>query len=71
MRDAMTDDDWYSVPGIEAKMYNFFKVHIDKTNRLYLGEDWTFCQTWKDMGGEIWIDGSVILKHVGSYTYGI
>ena len=71
MRDAMTDDEWYSIPGIEAKMYDFFKLHIDKKNRLYLGEDWTFCQTWKDMGGKVWLDESIVLKHVGSYTFGI
>lgn len=71
MRDAMSDDEWYQIPGIEAKMYDFFKVHIDKTNRLYLGEDWTFCKIWKEMGGKIWLDESIILKHVGSYTYGV
>ena len=71
MRDAMSDDEWYSIPGIDAKMYDFFKVHIDKTNRLYLGEDWTFCKIWKEMGGQVWVDGSIVLKHVGSYTFGI
>ena len=71
LRDAMTDDDWYKYPDSETKMYDFFPVHIDKINRLYLGEDWTFCSKWKALGGQVWIDGTIRLRHIGSYTFGI
>lgn len=63
-------DDWYLEEKLQgARAHNFFKCHIDKTNRLYIGEDWTFCKDWKEMGGEVWIDFTVKLKHIGSYSY--
>jgi len=71
LRDSMSDDDWYKYPDSEIKMYDFFPVHIDKVNRLYLGEDWTFCSKWKALGGQIWIDGTIRLRHIGSYTFGL
>jgi len=33
--------------------------------RRYLSEDWYFCQRWMDMGGEVFGDTGVVLKHVG------
>lgn len=63
-------DEWYIEETLgNKKAYNFFKCHIDKEQRLYIGEDWTFCQEWKEMGGEVWVDFSVKLKHIGAYTY--
>lgn len=35
----------------------------------YLSEDWFFCQRWLDMGGEIFGDARVILKHIGVTTF--
>jgi len=34
-------------------------------HRRYLSEDWYFCQRWMDLGGEIFGDTKVILKHIG------
>ena len=34
-------------------------------SRRYLSEDWFFCQRWMDMGGEVFGDTGVVLKHVG------
>jgi hypothetical protein len=31
----------------------------------WLSEDWLFCQRWRDLGGEIFADCSIILGHVG------
>ena len=63
-------DDWYTEEKLGgAKAHNFFKCHIDKEQRLYIGEDWTFCQEWKAMGGQVWIDFTIKLKHIGSYSY--
>jgi hypothetical protein len=31
----------------------------------YLSEDWFFCQRWLDIGGEIFCDTHVILRHIG------
>lgn len=37
--------------------------------RRYLSEDWYFCQRWLGLGGEVWGDTRVILKHIGIATY--
>jgi hypothetical protein len=39
-----------------------------RENRYY-SEDWTFCENWRDMGGKIWVDKRVLLKHTGTYTF--
>jgi len=35
----------------------------------YMSEDWMFCERWKKMGGNIFIDVSISLNHTGSETY--
>jgi len=37
--------------------------------KRYLSEDWYFCQRWLNMGGKVWGDTRVILKHIGTATY--
>jgi hypothetical protein len=39
-----------------------------RENRYY-SEDWTFCENWRDMGGKIWVDKRVLLKHTGTYVF--
>ena len=40
---------------------------IKDTN--YLSEDYSFCQRVYDIGGEVWINTSHNLGHVGKYVY--
>ena len=43
-----------------------------KTNEgrpMYLGEDYSFCQRWREMGGKIWAVPEAKLSHVGECTY--
>jgi hypothetical protein len=35
----------------------------------YLSEDWYFCQRWLDLGGKVWGDTGIVLKHVGQAVY--
>jgi len=37
--------------------------------RKYLSEDWSFCNRWRDIGGKIYADTSIALKHIGKYDY--
>ena len=37
----------------------------EPTSRRYLSEDWYFCQRWMDLGGEVFGDTRVILRHIG------
>ena len=39
--------------------------------KKYLSEDWSFCQRWKDIGGKIYVDTSIALNHIGSYSYSL
>ena len=39
-----------------------------RENRYY-SEDWTFCENWRDIGGKIWVDKRVLLRHTGTYVF--
>jgi hypothetical protein len=39
-----------------------------RENRYY-SEDWTFCENWRDIGGQVWVDKRVLLKHTGTYVF--
>ncbi len=35
----------------------------------YLGEDYSFCKRFTDIGGKFWVDPSVQVEHVGKFIY--
>lgn len=41
----------------------------DKGNKRVLGEDYSFCQRWLDLGGTIQMDSIFPMAHVGSHTF--
>lgn len=45
-----------------------FECMIDKDG-TYLSEDFAFCQRWRDIGGEIWLDTQGRLTHTGAYEF--
>lgn len=34
-----------------------------------LGEDYAFCQRWRDLGGKVWLDPSIYMGHIGQKTF--
>jgi len=46
-----------------------FNCMIDSQTSTYLSEDYSFCKRWTDMGGEIWVDLTAKLDHVGMMTF--
>lgn len=57
--------------GLDPKLNPFMKTYFDtavRENRYY-SEDWTFCENWRDLGGKVWVDKRVLLRHVGTYTF--
>jgi len=55
-----------------------FLLHIEKGElkgsgerdlKKYLSEDWSFCERWRKIGGKIWSDSRIVLRHYGSYPY--
>ncbi len=57
--------------GLDPKYDQHLKTYFDtavRQNRYY-SEDWTFCENWRDIGGRIWVDKRVLLRHSGSYVF--
>jgi len=51
-----------------AAVDNILNGQCESESR-YLSEDWFFCQRWLDMGGEIFADCRVILRHIGTSIF--
>lgn len=50
--------------------YALFDTSIDPNdNNNYLSEDYTFCDRWRAMGGQIWADLSIRLNHIGYFRF--
>jgi len=57
--------------GLPVELNPFMKTYFDtavRENRYY-SEDWTFCENWRDLGGQVWVDKRVLLKHTGTYVF--
>ncbi len=46
-------------------LYALFDCFIDPDSGVYLSEDYAFCQRWRALGGDIWLDLKSKLTHVG------
>lgn len=58
-----------SEPVPEALAYALFDCMIDPDSRTYLSEDFAFCRRWRAIGGEVWLDPSLVLSHTGPSTF--
>lgn len=47
----------------------FFNCLIDGKDGRFLGEDFSFCRLWTQMGGEIWVDLNSRVKHEGQAVF--
>ena len=57
--------------GLPPELNPFMKTYFDtavRENRYY-SEDWTFCENWRDIGGKVWVDKRVLLRHTGTYVF--
>ena len=57
--------------GLDPKYDKHLKTYFDTAVRQgrYYSEDWTACENWRDLGGKIWVDKRVLLRHSGSYVF--
>ena len=59
---------WPSMPEVvRDQYYRFFAFDPDDPEEY--GEDLAFCRAWRALGGRVWIDPAIRLKHVGEYEY--
>ena len=57
--------------GLPVELNPHMKTYFDtavRENRYY-SEDWTFCENWRDLGGKVWVDKRVLLRHTGTYVF--
>lgn len=57
--------------GLDPMYDQHLKTYFDtavRQNRYY-SEDWTFCENHRDLGGKIYIDKRVLLRHTGTITF--
>ena len=57
--------------GLPAELDPHMKTYFDtavRENRYY-SEDWMFCENWRDIGGKVWVDKRVLLRHTGTYVF--
>jgi hypothetical protein len=53
----------------KPNMWNFFDCIHDPKTKTYLGEDFSFCKLWKDIGGKCYAYIADKIVHVGEHQY--
>lgn len=62
-----TDDVNFLTPDENKYAYALFDCSVE--NGTYCSEDWVFCNRWKNMGGNIYVDITISLTHTGIEDY--
>jgi hypothetical protein len=57
--------------GLPPELDPYMRTYFDTAVRdgRYYSEDWTFCENWRDLGGKVWVDTRVMLRHTGTYVF--
>jgi hypothetical protein len=50
-------------------LWNFFDTWFDQSTNRYYGEDFAFCQKWRDIGGKCYCYVDDFITHVGEYSF--
>lgn len=62
-----TDDTGFIKP--ENSIYTFALFDCGVIENSYYSEDWLFCHRWRSLGGNIYVDISIDLEHIGTETF--
>ena len=61
-------DDCGLDPSINEHLYAFFECGLFG-EKVFMSEDWLFCNRWRALGGRIFISKRFALTHVGTYAF--
>ena len=61
-------DDCGLDPSINEHLYAFFECGLFG-EKVFMSEDWLFCNRWRTLGGRIFISKRFALTHVGTYAF--
>jgi len=50
-------------------LWNFFDTTHDPVEKTYLGEDFSFCKLWRDIGGKCYAFIEDPISHIGEHQY--
>jgi len=53
----------------KPNMWNFFDTLHDPVEKTFLGEDFAFCQLWRQLGGKCYAYVNDAIVHVGEHQY--
>lgn len=53
----------------KPNMWNFFDTLHDPKEKTFLGEDFAFCQLWRNLGGKCYAYINDSIVHVGEHSY--
>jgi hypothetical protein len=54
---------------INDNAFDFFPCVPETSSKMYLSEDFGFCDLWKALGGDIWIDPDISFEHCGAHAF--
>jgi len=64
------NDDTGALVGSERDhSYALFNSYVDEVTKRFLSEDYGFGRYWQKIGGEVWVDPSIELGHLGRFKY--
>lgn len=77
MTEHYADMNYYSASAPSQTVCGLFQAHWThnttmpngKLGTVKLSEDYSFCQRWVDMGGDIWVEPKIKLGHTGLKTF--
>jgi hypothetical protein len=67
MVEAYPDTVFHCDDAPDGKAYALFDSY--RIGKLKMGEDYSFCRRWRDIGGQIWINPEITMGHVGFKTF--
>ncbi|QNG28583.1 glycosyltransferase family 2 protein [Synechococcus sp. LTW-R] len=68
MPELKYSDDCGLNPAINKYLYAFFECGLFG-EKVFMSEDWIFCNRWRKLGGRIYISKRFVLTHVGNYAF--